>query len=323
MNQQRSIKLRDLLPSRNVRSDLGDLSELTESIREHGILQPVRVRPSGSGQFQIIAGHRRAAAAKRAGLSEVPAVIADESDRTVAIQNVVENLQRENLSPLDLARGVRELESAFGLDIDQIAKALSKSPAQVRTLVRASRLPDEVLARLQSGEGGTQGLQGLTIRHIERLVARMPLDLSKSDGSEVQQTASVVTELLDETERRGIRINAHQADEVGRQLRGGKMTVQEAVDLVTANPERFRYGRGFQSLDELEADTWAGYREMHRQLAAVAYRLRPEIAISFADRERADLSQSIAGIIMSLSRYRDALETRPSSAPTPHLRERN
>jgi ParB/RepB/Spo0J family partition protein len=312
MTDLRSVELSDLVPSRNSRSDLGDLTELAESIREHGVLQPVRVRPAGTDKFQVIAGHRRVAAARRAGLTSVPAVVANESDEAVAVQNVVENLQRENLSPLDLARGIRELQTAYGLDIAEIARALSKSPNQVRTLVRASRLPDSILQRLESGEGGTQVVQGLTVRHIERLVGALPLEPADGDEAVVDRTAYVIGQLMDETERRGVRINAHQADEVGRQLRAGRMSVSEAIDLVTANPERFRYGRQITSVDELEAETWAGYRELHRQLLALVHRLRPEIASAFAVEQRRDLIESLDDAGARLDIYRTALLGQPS-----------
>jgi ParB family transcriptional regulator, chromosome partitioning protein len=146
----RTILIEDLVPSRNIRADV-EVSELRDSIREHGLLQPIRVRPVENGKYQVIAGHRRVAAARALGFREIPAVVADESDRGVAVQNVVENLQRENLSPLELARGIRELQAGFGLDADAIAKALSKSPHRIRTYLRAARLPDDVLARLETG----------------------------------------------------------------------------------------------------------------------------------------------------------------------------
>lgn len=307
MTDLRAIPIAQLAPSRNIRSDLGDLSEITESVREHGILQPIRVRPIDGGRYQVIAGHRRVAAARAAGLSSIPAVVSIESDSNVAVQNVVENLQRENLTPLELARGVRELQLAFRLTLEQIARALSKTPSQVRTLLRAATLPDNVLGRLESGEGRTQNVRGLTLRHIERLLGDVPLDGSADAQSKATAAAALIGELIDETEQRGVRINAHQADEVSRQLKSGRMSVREAVDLVTANPERFRYSRAYATPGELESDTWATYRELQRQLTGIAHRLKPEVASAFSERERMDLLEGLGDIFERLSTYRLAL----------------
>jgi ParB/RepB/Spo0J family partition protein len=307
----REVPLGQLTVTRNVRLQMGDLTELAESIREHGVLQPIRVRPVDGGRFQVIAGHRRAAAARMVGLASIPAVVVEESDSGVAVQNVVENLQRENLSPLELVRGVRELRQSFGFSVEEIARALSKSPARVRTLLRAGLLPDEVLAKLESGESGTQDVRGLTLRHVEPLLAGVPLgpDGALPTGQEGRTAIEAAKALVDEVERRGVRINAHMADAVARRLREGEMTVEEAVDRVLAAPELYRYGAGGQlSALELEADTWAAYRGIQRTVASLIFKLRPEIAAMFEEHERRDLLEGAEAAWVKLGRYLQALE---------------
>jgi ParB family chromosome partitioning protein len=311
----REIPLSALAPSRNLRLQLGDLRELGESIREHGVLQPIRARPTGDGRFQIIAGHRRAAAARLVGLQSIPAVIVQESDTGVAIQNVVENLQRENLSPLEIVRGVRELHDSFGLTLPEVARALSKSVQRVRTYFRAGLLPDEVLEKLQSGEGGTQEVKGLTLRHVEPFLAAISVDAEGRVSSDGALTAvRSATALVQEVERRGVRINAHMADAVARGTREGRISIEEAVGRVLADPEQYRYGRtGLVSSIEIETDTWEAYREIQRNLAVLVAKLKPEIGAMFAESQQADLRAGAEITLARLEAYVAGL-TQPSGA---------
>jgi ParB/RepB/Spo0J family partition protein len=323
----REIPLAALVPSRNLRLDLGDLTELGESIREHGVLQPIRVRPVDDGRFQIIAGHRRVAAARLAGLASIPAAVVQETDTGVAIQNVVENLQRENLSPLEIVRGVRELHDSFNMDVPAIARALSKSVARVRTYFRAGLLPDDVLGKLQSGEGGTQDVKGLTLRHVAPFLGAIPVDADGHiNADHATRAVESATALVEEVERRGIRINAHMADAVARDLRGGRISIEEAVGRVLADPDQYRYGRGATvSSDEIEGDTWEAYRSIQRNIAALVGKLRPEIAAMFAEPQRMDLRSGaeitlarlesyVAGLARNERSGEQGLDDRPISA---------
>jgi ParB/RepB/Spo0J family partition protein len=305
----RELSIDSLISTRNVRIALGDLSELAESIKEHGVLQPIRVRPAGPGKYQIIAGHRRAAAARIAGLSSIPAVVADESDRGVAIQNVVENLQRENLSPLEIVRNVRELHNAFQLSIDEIARALSKSPARVRTYLRAGILPDGVLERLQSGEGGTQDVRGLTLRHMEPLLSAVSLTDDERASDSYGSVIDAATQMIDEVDRRGVRINAHMADAVARKIREGRMSIADAIDQVLAQPELYRYSpRQVEPEAYFEVDTWGAYSDLQRKAAGLINQLRPEVAVMFGTAERFHLAEGIRPSLEKLRAYVNALE---------------
>ncbi len=311
----REIALADLAPSRNVREGL-DIAELSESIREHGVLQPIRVRPTDRGRYQIIAGHRRVAACRAVGQTTIPAIISDESDTSAAVQTIVENLQREDLTPLELSRGIRELQTAYRLPIDEIGQAISKSSTQVRAYVRLAQLPDDVLDLLESGEGRTHEVQGLARRHVRELTKSVPVqpDAPEMDDR-VREAARHIRELDDELQRRGARINAHQADMIGRKVTSGQLGMSEAVDFVLANPERYRYSQTASSAEEVEAKTAETYQALQRELAVAISKLRPEIASAFTATERHRLLMSLDPAIERLKTYQAALNGTPTPEP--------
>jgi ParB family chromosome partitioning protein len=120
-----------------------ELSELAQSIKEHGVLQPVMARPFNKG-FELIAGQRRVMASKLAGLDEVPALVMEIDDREAAILGLVENLQRENLDPVEEADGYRRLIEEFELTQEAMAQRVGKSQSTIANKLRLLRLPDEV-----------------------------------------------------------------------------------------------------------------------------------------------------------------------------------
>ncbi len=130
-----------------------DLTELTNSIREQGLLQPILIRPhpSRGGKFQIIAGERRWRAAKLAGLDRIPSFLRDLPDTAASAAALVENLQRQDLNPIEEAEGFKRLISDFGLTQDDLAKAIGKSRSHVANLVRLLNLPDEVIQHVRKG----------------------------------------------------------------------------------------------------------------------------------------------------------------------------
>ena len=133
------------------RFDQGALDDLAESIRVHGIIQPLTVRRLATGYYQIIAGERRWRAAKAAGLEEVPAVIIEADDRKVMELGLIENLQREDLNPAEEARGYRTLMEEYGLTQEQVAQQMGKSRPAITNTLRLLALPDEVLALMEEG----------------------------------------------------------------------------------------------------------------------------------------------------------------------------
>ena len=127
------------------RFDPETLSDLAESIRVHGIIQPLTVRRLASGYYQIIAGERRWRAAKQAGLTEVPAVIIEADDRKVMELGLIENLQREDLNPAEEARGYQVLMEEYGLTQEQVAEEMGKSRPAIANTLRLLALPEDLL----------------------------------------------------------------------------------------------------------------------------------------------------------------------------------
>lgn len=310
------LKLDELVPSKSLRTGNIDVDELTESIREHGLLQPIRVRPFGPGLYQIIAGHRRFLAHRSMGLNTISAVVVEEPDERAAVQSIVENLQRENLTPLELATGVRELSNDFHMTIEDVSQRISKSPDQVRTWIRLSRLPDDVLDRLESGEGRTQTVSSLTPRHLRPFVGDLPSqderDSDPKAAALYDERLGEIRSLQEEIETRGVNINAHMADAIRRDSRDGMVTVPEALDKVLSDPDRYRYKPTPRSSEELEIDTFGSYRRIQSEMAALAYKLRPEIASQFSGDKKEFLLQSLSSIDRTLESYRQSLSGLPS-----------
>lgn len=128
------------------------LEDLAESIREHGIIQPLTVRRLSSGYYQIIAGERRWRAAKKAGLYEVPAVIVEADDRKVMELGLIENLQREDLNPMEEAEGYQVLLTDYGMTQDEVARRMGKSRPAITNALRLTALPPEVREMLIQGQ---------------------------------------------------------------------------------------------------------------------------------------------------------------------------
>ncbi len=214
----RNIPLENLVPSKSLRSETTDITELVDSIREHGLLQPIRVRPLDNGLFQIIAGHRRFLSHRALGRDVISAVVVEETDEATAVQGIVENLQRENLTPLELTQGIRELVTVFKLTTEQIGQAISKSPTQVRNWIRLSQLPTDIIEKIESGEGRQQTVTGLTPRHLRSFISDMPSEEEVSRSPEAaalyEERVTNLRRFQKEVEGRDARLNAHMADEV-------------------------------------------------------------------------------------------------------------
>ena len=142
------------------------LQELAASIREHGIIQPlILTRDNGDDHYTLIAGERRLRAAKIAGLESVPAIIREASDQERLELALIENIQRENLTPLESAEAYQRLNDEFGLHQDQIAERVGKSRVAVTNTIRLLKLPDEAKKAMNDGkisEGHARALLGLT-----------------------------------------------------------------------------------------------------------------------------------------------------------------
>ncbi len=134
------------------RMDEGALNELAESIREHGVMQPILVRPVGEGRYEIIAGERRFRAARLAGLARVPVLVRDVSDESAAVMALIENMQREDLNPLEEAQGVQRLLDEFGMTHEQAAQAIGRSRPATSNLLRLLNLAKPVQTMLLAND---------------------------------------------------------------------------------------------------------------------------------------------------------------------------
>ena len=155
------------------------LAELSASIAEHGLLQPIAVRPRASGGYLIVAGERRWRASRMAGLTEVPVIVKDVTDEQAMELALVENLQREDLDPVEEAAGIRELRTRCGLTQEQAARKLGKSRSALANILRLLTLPDSVLELLKSGFitiGHAKVVLGLPTPELQAEAAQMIAD---------------------------------------------------------------------------------------------------------------------------------------------------
>lgn len=258
----RSLKLTQLRPGKyqpRTRMDEGSLYELAESIKAQGIMQPILVRrvhdaPADAAQYEIIAGERRTRAAKLAGLDEVPVLVKDVPDEAAAAMSLIENIQREDLNPLEEAQGLKRLTDEFGLTHEQAAQAVGRSRSAASNLLRLLNLVEPVQQMLMAGDldmgharallpldGARQILAAgeivakkLSVREAERLVAR-------ADDSSRQKPAPRVT---DAKSRDLLRIEQDLSDALTAK-------VEVRVKKRTARGEQGEVAIAFGSLDEL------------------------------------------------------------------------
>ena len=185
------VKLIDIEPNRDQpRKQFDDeaLTELSNSIAQHGVLQPLLVRPMPDGGYQLVAGERRWRASRMAGLTEVPVVIRDLTDSQVAQLALVENLQRENLNPLEEANGYKELSDKFGYTQEKISEIVGKSRSAVANALRLLNLSESVQEMVSSGSlsmGHARALlsveDGKTQKEIAKLVVQNDLSVRETE----------------------------------------------------------------------------------------------------------------------------------------------
>ena len=183
------------------RFDEEALSDLAESIRVHGIIQPLTVRRLASGYYQIIAGERRWRAAKAAGLREVPAVIIEADDRKVMELGLIENLQREDLNPAEEARGYRTLMEEYGLTQEQVARQMGKSRPAITNTLRLLALPDEVMKLVEENTlsaGHARAILGAPTAALQKEAAARVV----KEQFSVRQTEALIKSLQKEKKER-------------------------------------------------------------------------------------------------------------------------
>ena len=169
------------------------LEELAQSIQAQGVMQPIVVRPIGNNRYEIIAGERRWRASQQAGLEKIPAMVREVPDEAAIAMALIENIQREDLNPIEEAVALQRLQQEFQLTQQQVADAVGKSRVTISNLLRLIALPEEIKTLLAHGDlemGHARALLGLPAeRHV---VAR---------GLTVRQTEALVRQWLNEKER--------------------------------------------------------------------------------------------------------------------------
>lgn len=181
-----NVKISEIEPNRDQprrEFDSAALSELADSISQHGVLQPLLLRPMVSGGYRIVAGERRWRAARMAGLSEVPAVVREMTDAEEMLFALIENLQREDLTPLEEARGYQTLIDTQGFTQEEVSQTVGKSRPAVTNALRLLNLPDDLQGMLERGE--------ITAGHARTLLSFKNEDDMRVGAQKARQGASV------------------------------------------------------------------------------------------------------------------------------------
>jgi ParB family chromosome partitioning protein len=254
----RTLKLAQLQPGKyqpRTRMDEGSLYELAESIKSQGVMQPVLVRPVNGGRYEIIAGERRFRAARLAGLDEVPVLVKPVPDEAAAVMALIENIQREDLNPLEEAQGLKRLVDEFKLTHEQAAQAVGRSRSAASNLLRLLNLAAPVQQMLMAGDlemGHARALlaldaapqilaanevaaKKLSVRETEKLVARR----AGSDGRQAP-----LLRVKKDKPRDIVRLEEALADKL-------TATVEIRVLRKTRRGEQGEIAIAFDSLDEL------------------------------------------------------------------------
>jgi ParB family transcriptional regulator, chromosome partitioning protein len=236
--------------------DESDLTDLCNSIKAHGVLQPILVRPVADGRYEIVAGERRWRAAQRAGLHTIPAVVREFNDVEVLEVAIIENVQRTDLNPIEEAQGFQALIDRFGRTQEDIAEAVGKSRPHIANMLRLLKLPDDLQemvrdGRLSSGHARAiltapdpRGLaqrvltEGLNVREVERIAQQAKdekhgpragsVDTKSADTRALEQSLSnalgldvVITDKNGQGDLKISYKTLEQLDDLCRRLRGG------------------------------------------------------------------------------------------------------
>jgi len=232
------------------RMDEASLAELADSIREQGVMQPILVRPVDGGRFEIIAGERRWRAAQKAGLTEVPALVKAVPDQSALALALIENIQREDLNPIEEAHGLKRLCDEFGITHDAAAKAVGRSRSAVTNLLRLTQLPRPVQDYLQDGAldmGHARALLALPAAQQTATAVRVV-----NGGLSVRETERLVHGLLNPA-KRAARLKRHARDADTIRLENELADALGAKVTIEAKPGgKGRVVIAYASLEELD-----------------------------------------------------------------------
>ncbi|MEE0060316.1 MAG: ParB/RepB/Spo0J family partition protein [Acutalibacteraceae bacterium] len=229
-NSAITLKISEIEPNKSQprrEFDENALAELADSIAQHGVLQPLLVRPIADGGYQIVAGERRWRASRMAGLTEVPVVIKELTDSETMELALIENLQREDLTPIEEALGYKQLMDEYGFSQEQVSKTVGKSRPTIANALRLLNLPEEILylvnsGKISSGHGRTLLAfknyddmlkaaklctdEEISVRELERIAKKSNEEFDNKDKEEKQPKKEKRLSYYDEVE---LSLNEH------------------------------------------------------------------------------------------------------------------
>ena len=226
--------------------DKEKLNELTNSIKKQGVLSPILVRELGLNEFEIIAGERRLRASKMAGLESIPCLVDQKKDQDALISALIENLQREDLNPVEEARGLDRLKREFGLTQDEVATSTGKARSTIANSLRILSLPSSVLEMLSSGlieKGHAKLLASMSPEEAERIAIKTAKEslsikdlnslVSKKTQNKTQKDKQKNTDLLN--------IEKEMSESFGHK-----------IEIETKNKNSGKVSISYNTLDELD-----------------------------------------------------------------------
>ena len=226
--------------------DKDKLNELTNSIKKQGVLSPILARELGLNEFEVIAGERRLRASKMAGLESIPCLVDQKKDQDALISALIENLQREDLNPVEEARGLDRLKREFGLTQDEVATSTGKARSTIANSLRILSLPTSVLDMLSGGlieKGHAKLLASLSPEEAERMAAKIAKEslsikdlnslVSKKTQNKTQKNKQKNTDLLN--------IEKEMSESFGHK-----------IEIETKNKNSGKVSINYKSLDELD-----------------------------------------------------------------------
>ncbi|MCI9598351.1 MAG: ParB/RepB/Spo0J family partition protein [Firmicutes bacterium] len=228
------IKPNEKQPRKNF--DEEKLEELATSIREHGLIQPVILRHSEIG-YEIVAGERRWRACRKAGIKEIPSIVKELTDEQNMLIAIIENMQREDLNPIEEAEGLNQMIDSFGLTQEEVSKSIGKSRPYITNALRLLKLPEQIRNLVSEGKlssGHARAIAGisdpekqieiaeyaikkeLSVREIEKLIKELGTDKKKNKQKKIDKTPDVKRVEEDLKQIMGTKVNLSQKGKKGR-----------------------------------------------------------------------------------------------------------
>ena len=246
----KEIELEKIKPGRfQPRANFDDekLGELTESIKNQGVLSPILVRELGLNEFEVIAGERRLRASKQAGLTSIPCLVDQKQDQDALISALIENLQREDLNPVEEARGLDRLKREFGLTQDEVAKSTGKARSTIANSLRILSLPSSILDMLSSGlieKGHAKLLASMEPKEAEEAAKKIVKNnLSIKDFSSINSKKSTNKKIISTSKDTDLLNVEREMSE----------TFGHKIEIDTKNKKTGKVSIFYNTLDELDS----------------------------------------------------------------------